>query len=366
MWRNERRLPNGIKFTTATAIILFAIAALPNRSLAQQDAESSSLADFPRVNRDTEQQRTSTPESIEVNGVTRTFSLYVPASYQAGTGALLIALHGRGAGGPGVVMEQYSQLDETAARTGFAVVYLDALPDATGVLNWNFFYNPFFQDPPADIDFVRQTLDLLESRLHPDRRRIYVTGISAGGFMAQRVGVELSDRIAAIGVVQGNLYVTTPSSPQSIPQLASPVSVLLIKGDQDPNNHYCGAVFPTFGIVESSADQDFTYWSGPQGNHCALVFPAAPLCQTVGTGDAQANVTPGTPTAQLVNEALACRQFTEVRLYRLIGGEDIWNQTRLNIPGQTPYNPYLNLLSGVRTNGILFRFFLTHPKLNRR
>jgi hypothetical protein len=40
---------------------------------------------------------------------------------------------------------------------------------------------------------------------------------------------------------------------------AAPISVLFLKGDQDPNNQYCGAVFPSFNVAESSSDQDFDY-----------------------------------------------------------------------------------------------------------
>jgi hypothetical protein len=55
-------------------------------------------------------------------------------------------------------------------------------------------------------------------------------------------------RVAAIGVVEGGLYVDLPNSPQTTPAAKAPISVLMLKGDQDPNNQYCGAVFPTFGI----------------------------------------------------------------------------------------------------------------------
>src|ERR1700736_253132 len=61
------------------------------------------------------------PESIRVGGVTRTYRLYVPRTFEQGDSALIIALHGRGAGGPGSAMEQYSQLDLKADQEGFAV-----------------------------------------------------------------------------------------------------------------------------------------------------------------------------------------------------------------------------------------------------
>ena len=259
-------------------------------------------------------------------------------------------------------MEAYTHLDDKADRAGFAIAYLDGLPDATGTVNWNYFYDPFFVTGPDDVSFVREVIDSLGQTLRPDRRKIYVTGTSAGGFMAQRVAVELSDRVAAVGVVQGGLFVYAPNSPATVPHTVAPVSILFLKGDQDPNNQYCGAIFPTFGVHESSADDDFDYWSGPAANQCALTLPSAPLCKSIGMADANGIVTPGQRTAVVRKEALVCRGNTEVKHYRLLGGVDEWNLKPMNNPGSVPYNPDLNILTGVTTNEILWRFFEEHPK----
>jgi len=310
--------------------------------------------------------RHSIQEMIDVGGVARTYVLYIPRNYEPGESALIIALHGRGSGGPGSKMEQYSELDDKADQAGFAVAYLDGLTDATGTLNWNYFYDPFFTNGPDDVGFVREVIDSLQAKIYPDRRRIYVTGTSAGGFMAQTAGVELSDRVAAIGVVEGGLFVTIPNSPQMVPHAIAPISVLFLKGDQDPYNQYCGAVYPTFGIVEASADQDFDYWTGPSANQCSHISTSNPLCESVGIGDSQANVTPGTPSSLVEKEATSCKEETAVKLYRLIGGLDRWNQTPLNVPGQLPFNPNLDAHTGVKTNDILWKFFEKHPKHDHR
>ena len=304
----------------------------------------------------------SIPESINVGGVTRTYRVYIPRTFRRGDSALIIALHGRGAGGPGSAMEQYSELDAKADQEGFAVAYLDGLVDATGTLNWNYYYDFFFTSGPDDIGFVRSVIDLLKQHLRPNPSRIYVVGTSAGGFMAQRVGVELSDRVAAIGVVEGGLYLLSPSSPASIPNPVAPISVLFLKGDQDPNNQYCGAVFPTFSVTEASSDQDFGYWTGASGDRCERISPAGPLCESVGVGDAQAHVTPGTPSSLVTKIATGCRRRTEVKLYRLLGGVDVWNLSPMNVSGATPFNPDLDRETGVTTNDILWNFFREHPK----
>ena len=367
-------LPSGLlRHSRHTSFLALALLLSSGASVAQ--SQSAPSADQPQplatpqaiTDNDSSQlspqaRRTSSHQSILVNGTQRTFLLYVPRSYQPGRSALLIALHGRGAGGPAAAMEAYTHLDDKADQAGFAIAYLDGLPDATGTVNWNYFYDPFFVNGPDDVSFVRDVIDSLGQTLRSDRRKIYVTGTSAGGFMAQRVAVELSDRVAAVGVVQGGLFVYAPNSPASIPHAVAPVSILFLKGDQDPNNQYCGATFPTFGVHESSADDDFDYWSGPAANQCALILPNAPLCKSNGIADANGTVTPGQPTAVVRKEALVCRGNTEVKHYRLLGGVDQWNLRPLNNPGSVPYNPDLNILTGVTTNEILWRFFEEHPK----
>jgi polyhydroxybutyrate depolymerase len=310
----------------------------------------------------------STLESINVNGVTRTYSLYVPRGFKPGKSALIIALHGRGAGGPGSAMEVYSDLDDTADLEGFAVAYLDALPDATGSLNWNYYYDPFFSfsAPPDDVGFVREVIDSLQVKINPDPRRIYATGTSAGGFMAQRVGVELSDRLAAIAVVEGGLFVITPNSPQMVPSSVAPISVLFLKGDMDPNNLYCGAIFPQFNSVEASSDQDFNYWSGASANRCSHVDTTTPLCESVGVINSDGTGTWGVTSALVEKEATNCKADAEVKFYRLLGGLDVWNQAPLNVPGRVPFNPDLNNRTGVTTNTILWKFFEKHSKHGHR
>jgi poly(3-hydroxybutyrate) depolymerase len=307
-------------------------------------------------------QGVATNESLVVNGVVRTYVLYVPCRFRAHESALLVAMHGRS--GTGAGFEASSHLDEKANREKFAVAYPDGLVDLVGLTNWNYFYDPYFSNGPDDVGFVRALIDLLQNRLHPDPRRIYVTGTSAGGFMAQTLGVELSDRVAAIGVVEGGISVITPISPQSVPNARAPVSVLMLKGDQDAANFFCGAVFTQFNVVQSSTDQDFSYWTGPAANRCTRVDTPVQFCSSVGVVGPQ-STTFGQPTAVVEKEAKGCADHVEVQVYRLIGGLDQWNLGPMNVPGQIPYNPDLNARTGVTTNDILWKFFARHPKRGR-
>lgn len=356
-WKRNRRRNIFLKvFAAACIAALFGNGA--NLSAQLNDANAS--AD--EANLQHSGKPVSQHETISVNGVTRTYQLYIPRTYVAGWSALIVALHGRGGGGPGAAFEQQTHLDDLADREGFAIAYPDGLVDATGTLDWNYFYDPFFVNGPDDVSFVREVIDSLQKTIHPNRRKIYVTGTSAGGFMAQTIGVALSDRVAAIAAVEGGISVTSPTSPQTVPHAAAPISVLMLKGDQDAANFYCGADYPSFGIHEASADDDFAYWTGTGGNKCRHISSKTPFCFSRGVGDANANVTPGTASKLTEKEAIDCKENVEVKVYRLIGGIDTWNLAPMNVPGKVPYSPDLNFYTGVTTNEILWRFFERHPK----
>jgi polyhydroxybutyrate depolymerase len=280
----------------------------------------------------------TTCESLTFNGTTRTYLLHVPSNFQQNTGALVIFLHGSGSTALG--MEPVTGLSALADEAGFAVAYPDGLHNpATGETDWAYFFNDFTDD----VGFFRQFIHTLQTRVRPDSRRIYVTGHSAGGFMSHRLGVQLSDLIAAIGVVEGGI--SSNGDPSSVPSTLGPVSVLILHGDQDHTVLYCGST------VDASQEESFNYWSGASGDRCSSVDTPLPLC------DNQGNI-----TAVIEKDASHCGGNTEVKLYKLVGGTHAWNTREMNDPGQVPYNPNFNADTGIRTSDILWNFFASHPK----
>jgi poly(3-hydroxybutyrate) depolymerase len=153
--------------------------------------------------------------TINFGGVARAYLLHVPANFQSGSGALVIALHG--SRGSGLRLSQTSGLNFESDQKGFAVAYPYALVSpGAGITEWNEFFNHSFgTNAPDDVGFIRTLIQSLRSELNPDPRRIFVTGLSNGGFMAHRVAVQLSDLVAAIGVVEGTLV--SPGDPANVP-----------------------------------------------------------------------------------------------------------------------------------------------------
>lgn len=280
--------------------------------------------------------------TISFGGVSRAYLLHVPATFQSGSGALVIALHG--SRGSGLRLSQTSGLNFEADQKGFAVAYPYALVSpGAGITEWNEFFNHSFgTNPPDDAGFIRALIQSLQSELNPDPKRIFVTGLSNGGFMAHRVAVQLSDLVAAIGVVEGTLV--SPGDPANVPPPVAPISVLMLHGDQDPTVPCCS--LPPV----ASQEQSFNYWIGPSANACSIVDTSQPIC------DSQGN-----PVA-VEKDATGCRGNTEVKYYRLEGGVHLWYTGPMNVSGQSPFNPDFNASTGVTTDDILWNFFASHPK----
>lgn len=93
----------------------------------------------------------------------------------------------------------------------------------------------------ADVDraFVETLLDRIERERCIDRRRVYATGMSNGGFFASLLGCRLGGRLAAVGPVAGGMDLgsCTPSRPMPIMLLYGTsdavVEPALVRGARD-------------------------------------------------------------------------------------------------------------------------------------
>jgi len=286
--------------------------------------------------------------SIIVGGVTRTYVLHLPSGFQRGTGSLVLVLHGSGQNAAGI--EDLSQFRSKADAVGFAVVFPEGLVQNQAEPEWSFFYNNFADD----IGFLSQLITKLQADLQVSIGRTYVTGISAGGLMTHRVGIELSNQIAAIAVVSGAVAASPgdsaphPALPQSP---AGAVSVLILHGDQDAKVPYCGGISTAGHANFSSQDETFNFWTAAAANSCSVLDTALPLC------DAQGNA-----TAVVEKDATSCLANTEVRLFRLIRGQHNWYNSPMNVPDQVPFNPRFDATTGITTNDIIWSFFQAHTK----
>jgi polyhydroxybutyrate depolymerase len=185
-------------------------------------------------------------ESLEVGAgatrMTRTFVVHVPPTFDGKSKVpVVIMLHGAGGSGEGAIRE--TGWDAKADREGFIAVFPDGTPPHP-LLPARFLLNPRLWNDGSgrgaigvknvdDIGLISAMIDFLEARYAADPARIYCTGFSNGASMTFSVGLNLSNRIAAIAPVSGHLWYREK-------QLAYPVPLLFIIGTDDPLNPIAG------------------------------------------------------------------------------------------------------------------------------
>jgi polyhydroxybutyrate depolymerase len=133
-----------------------------------------------------------TDETLDVSGQARSFTLVVPASYDASRSyPLVVVFHGDANDGPSFRLRYQF---ENASRDDAIVVYPSGMP------HWHL-YEPVGQNP--DIPFVEALIDDLVSRYSIDRARVFANGWSKGGFFVNQFACRRSGVFRAISAHAG-------------------------------------------------------------------------------------------------------------------------------------------------------------------
>jgi poly(hydroxyalkanoate) depolymerase family esterase len=233
---------------------------------------------------------------VDLWGVTRYYQLFVPGVLPANP-ALLMMLHG--------TQNEIPPANPTTSSWGwqsFANLYGFILVQPASTYNpnagaWN--WNNYFMDasfapgeggtctsPPAtscpdDAGFLRQLIVNLTSQYNLDPNQIFVTGFSSGAQMSERVGVEISDLVAAIAPTSGQMEGQQAAPPPVLsPQNAlAPISVQEWHGTVDKVLPPCGygrAVYSNIWYYLDTVDDTFNYWVSQ--NQCSTLQTTQTLC----------------------------------------------------------------------------------------
>jgi polyhydroxybutyrate depolymerase len=134
---------------------------------------------------------TSGAQSLDVDGVTRTYVLDLPSRYDGTTPKpIVFAFHGATTSGEFFRSAFYGNLLSTMGGDAI-VVHPDALGDPTA---WN---------NSVDLPFFDALLAELSDGLCLDRARVFATGHSSGGFFTNTLGCQRGDVLRAIAPVAG-------------------------------------------------------------------------------------------------------------------------------------------------------------------
>lgn len=294
------------------------------------------------------------------DGVTRYYEVYLPANLPANP-AIVLMLHGTrttATEDSQAVISLNWGWQSVADQYGFILVKPASTYDPKShQWNWNAYFLdgafPYAQgcgvpDCPDDSGFLGQLITTLTAQYSVNPKMVYVAGFSSGAEMTERVGVDLSNLVAAIipasgqlvaaqGVVAPPLPLPTPPSP------FPPISVQEWQGTLDtelpPCNYgttnYSGVIF-----TMDSVDDTFNYWMGPNTNACTQFQTTQTLCSNNAPNNANDAPTPGLP-GLTGNIATSCANNTEVQFIWMPNVAHSWEQ---------------------QYNTVRWQFFAAHPK----
>jgi len=136
-------------------------------------------------------------------GEERNADVHVPAKYDPSVATMLV-LNFHGFTSNSAQEADITKMTAASDERGFIVVY----PNGTD-FSWNAgnCCGLAASQGVDDVGFVSALVDELSKQYCVDPKRVFATGMSNGGFLSNRLGCELSDKIAAIAPVAGVLGV---------------------------------------------------------------------------------------------------------------------------------------------------------------
>jgi polyhydroxybutyrate depolymerase len=283
---------------------------------------------------------------LTVGGLKRTYLVHVPNSYD-GTEPYPVVLGFHGGGSDAKQFVFYSGLNETADRENFIAVYPNGTGETIqgyGVFIWNGgSRQPGGTDPNLakvdDVEFTKALLNDLATVVRIDEKRIYATGLSAGGIMTYRLALELSDRIAAIAPI-ASVMGTEKSNPQR------PVSVIHFHGTKDEAVPFKGGK----GKLDQSGTDfysvEYSIQSWVKANGCKTQPIVEALPDKVDDGTKVIRKTYG-----------GGKEDSEVVLIEIEGGGHTW-------PGRETLSGFEVLgksTKDISANDLMWEFFQKHP-----
>lgn len=220
---------------------------------------------------------------------------------------VIIVLHGDGGTGSGIAA--YSGIADLAATHNFIGVFPNAYAGG-----WN---RAVLGEAPADdLLFMQDIIDYLCENYSINRNRIYVTGHSAGGFLAYRMSIELADKIAAIAPVAASMYGDANNN-----------------GSAYINNYLGSGSFVKMPILHIHGDNDNTV-AYPDPNHQPDAWSEYPLTgfsyPTCGENTYNpANVSDINPNVKKITFCSTGINSKEITLIRIVGGGHGWPSAQL-------------------------------------
>jgi len=207
-----------------------------------------------------------TTNSWNFGGLNRQYLTYVPASYNGTTPVpVVFCLHGLGDN-----MNNFYNIGMkfVADTANFIVVVPQAIVDPLAQASaWNSgasYLGYTLNGGVNDIGFINAIIDTLINNYNIDQRRVYSCGFSMGGFMTNRLGCQLSHRIAAIASVAGTIGGAVTCNP------GRTVPACHFHGTLDSTVYYEG------NLYGNDAEELVAFWANNNGCNASPTITSLP------------------------------------------------------------------------------------------
>ncbi len=237
----------------------------------------------------TAQTGTTIYKSFESDGVTRSFTYYVPDIYYTANVEVPLILNIHGWTGSSADQEGYTGFREIADTANFIIIHPEALPEASpfGPQNSWDFVGSNGEYGVEDKNYLMNVLDTILANFNINTSRIYSTGFSQGAIMSYDFACFYSWRFAAIASVSAAMRTDradfcTPVHPMPVMHIHGTNDLLadynggesmhvdtLVKYWVDMNN--CNPVpafdsLPNVDTTDNSTVEHYVYSGGDNGS----------------------------------------------------------------------------------------------------
>lgn len=237
--------------------------------------------------------------TFSFDGQTRKYYKYVPNIYDSQKPIpVVFCLHGLGDNIDNfrnIAMHLLGEVDT------FITIYPEALSSPYGNA-WNAginFMGSIINENINDVDFLMAITDSLQIIYNIDTERIYFCGLSLGGFMAQRMACERSDKIAAVASVAGTIGNSLNCTP------SRPIAICHFHGTNDQVVYYTNNLF---GL---DAEELVSFWIN--NNHCDTNYIYKTYPDVANDGIVVESYYSNSPN-----------NLADVMFYKAIGADHIW------------------------------------------
>jgi len=200
--------------------------------------------------------------------------------------------------------------------------------------------------PCDDVGFLSKLIDRMVAAYGVDPARVYVTGMSNGGFMSVRLAVDLSDKVTAIAAVAAQMAKGMEGK-----RPRRPVSVMIVHGTADPIVPFGAGQVRLFRFGRSRGEVLSTLATV---EHFRRYDGCSRAAETTRLPDKD----PDDGTRVEVQRYTECKEGTEVTLVKVVGGGHTW------LGGSQYLKRWLvgSVSRDISASEIILDFFLRHSR----